>query len=722
MMSKTQLFLRPKGATGLDAIDWFLRDEFTTTRAAGSVDGTAAEPGPGTRATTNDVAAISGGNWNCTNAAANLFYSDKNVVAQNGTVLAGRASNTNNTAIFGFCRNPLFPQNSTIGLAFTSSVGNTTLNLRGNLAIIISDLYQAYTSTDIKYFAVVQYGGDILYLLILDDVWKLLYRYSGFGNAAMYPSVGRSGNITTALDFYRIPEGLYFFTDAIYDSFARADGALGSTETTGKEGQTITAKSWASAVGTFEVSSNKAQPTVLDGGLAVAIIVADSSDVYVEAALTRNGGNVGVVLRWSDENNHIKAYHDGTNVIMEEVVSGVPNTLITAAVAYSAGAEIKARVNGRTGYLFYNNTDVGSTTIIDATLIATGNGIYATDTLNTIDNYHLLPYSADGYESEFNTLAGVPGTILPDTESVFQGTSIMYGSIASSIEQTSFRGLVKNYFGLSRNFTRTGSDTWYALALLDDVFIYTYKLIFIDFYNDSNSAIGNASREAWIRRVWTHMPNCNVLGVLWPKISSPDGTFVDPETANADWKTFCDYYGIPYLDVHTALYNEVVIGGTPLTDFYDAGAYTHPTDGGHLFAYNLVQPQLNDLLNGTRQFGEGSTLPARMTALSDEFDNSPTVAINGKDYDSITGSWTVGVGGYIESSDVGATITFSGTFASFAIDDVSNGFPEVEIDIDGGGYAVEDEPRRATYCGNYGAHTITYRVLTTFRIDVFFGV
>ena len=43
------LLVSDGGRTGLDAITWLLRDEFTDTRAAGAVNGTPATPGPGTR-------------------------------------------------------------------------------------------------------------------------------------------------------------------------------------------------------------------------------------------------------------------------------------------------------------------------------------------------------------------------------------------------------------------------------------------------------------------------------------------------------------------------------------------------------------------------------------------------------------------------------------------------------------------------------------------------
>ncbi len=78
------------------------------------------------------------------------------------------------------------------------------------------------------------------------------------------------------------------------------------------------------------------------------------------------------------------AYHDGTNAKLDKLVAGTWTSVISAAAAYSAGATIRVERSGTSFSLYYNGTQVGSTSAINDLPALTQFGAFRTDTTVTV--------------------------------------------------------------------------------------------------------------------------------------------------------------------------------------------------------------------------------------------------------------------------------------------------------------------------------------------------
>lgn len=83
--------------------------------------------------------------------------------------------------------------------------------------------------------------------------WTLLYIHNSGNTATLYPTLI---GYDAVVDFDNIaaPDTTYLPTPSFYDTFNRADGAPSSTETTGPDGQTVTARTYS---GTGTIVSNQ---------------------------------------------------------------------------------------------------------------------------------------------------------------------------------------------------------------------------------------------------------------------------------------------------------------------------------------------------------------------------------------------------------------------------------------------------------------------------------
>jgi hypothetical protein len=78
-------------------------------------------------------------------------------------------------------------------------------------------------------------------------------------------------------------------------------------------------------------------------------------------------------------------------VRLDKYVAGTRTTVITGTVTYSAGAAIRVTKTGNNYSLYYNNSQVGSTTAItDAAIVSnTIHGIFSTYSGNTLDDFSI---------------------------------------------------------------------------------------------------------------------------------------------------------------------------------------------------------------------------------------------------------------------------------------------------------------------------------------------
>lgn len=265
-----------------------------------------------------------------------------------------------------------------------------------------------------------------------------------------------------------------------------------------------------------------------------------------------------------------------------------------------------------------------------------------------------------------------------------------------------------------------GHNSYSALVRLQagaDVFV-------IDHANDANNSNRDDRRalEALIRRVWAANPNTRIIIVgspVWNTVGVDDDANVDTpsnQTILEDIKALAEWYGIAYVD-YWQWCRSVVPDTYTLAQL--APDSVHPSS-------EIGYPNMALLLQAYLPTGgtpKPAPLPARLYDNGD-FENTPTVFL-GNQYDSRTGTWS-DAGTRTQSSEAGATITFSATCQSLGIlrtDGDANA--ELELSVDGsayrnvvlnqGGYFLEE---------GRGAHTLTIRVKTggNVRIEQFWAV
>jgi len=386
-------------------IRWLLRDEFSDTLAAGAVNGTPATPGPGTRVVvdTGNKVSISGGEYvfagtSVTPWADPRIYYDA-VVRVAGRLMVTRfivPTAVGDGAILGF-------RSATAGGAANMQAG---LYLTGTLWSWwgATGAQVGLFSADTYYVIVTVLRATGAYHFIRGGAftdWTLLWISSIGNTATLYPAFDHSNKAMRA-DRRRIPVETWLPTPAAFDSFSRADGALGSSEIWGPDNQIVTARVWNNRVGTTLVATGVAQASALVGGIAIATVNTGTVNAITSATLTRAGNEVGVVLRYVDADNYIRAIHDGTNCKLVKRVAAAETDVISAVAALGAGA-IRVIPDGTTFMLYLNNAQVGATSTINDAALQTGTeqGLYSTNLGNTQD---LLSIFARGSNGEYAAL------------------------------------------------------------------------------------------------------------------------------------------------------------------------------------------------------------------------------------------------------------------------------------------------------------------------------
>jgi hypothetical protein len=383
-------------AGGASGPTYLLYDSFTTDLAAGAVN-----------ATTSESPVATGGGVTRTVADANSKLSLSSgalVIITGGSAIGNpgiwyaQVTRTGGTALL---------VSITPGTTARTAFGwdNTqTGGLSDGFHFATSSTLQAYVSglgiavgvyTNTTYQAAVILRGTGTWHIIKGDAFtnaRLLW-VNDTNNGNFYPSIGiiSAAGEGVSADALRIPDPavatqLYVIVPLAYDTFTRANGALGNSETTGPDSQTVGALTWTAQIGTWAVATNVAAASALDPDLAIATVPTTSADAIVDINVTRTAGSAGGVARYADSSNYLRFSTDGTNALCEQVVAGTPTTLRTAAVTYGAGNTLRLMLNGTEGRLFYNNLAVGAVFTVPSSS-AGAHGLYTTNTGNSLDGF-----------------------------------------------------------------------------------------------------------------------------------------------------------------------------------------------------------------------------------------------------------------------------------------------------------------------------------------------
>lgn len=202
-----------------------------------------------------------------------------------------------------------------------------------------------------------------------------------------------------------------------------------------------------------------------------------------------------------------------------------------------------------------------------------------------------------------------------------------------------------------------------------------------------------------------------ILNPVWTALTNDQINTPSNLAALTEQLAICEHYGITYID-GWQIAKDYVNGGGDLTDIFTD--VNHWTVAGHTLVSNALLPYLPT----------GGTIPTPSSyynANAADMEESPVVTV-GTGNDSTTGTWAT-AGTSVSSTDVGATITFSGTFRKFGIYNASINYPTCTAVIDGG----DPIPNFYAYPNGYdigtrGAHTVVLTVTSELEIDEFWAI
>lgn len=381
---------------------FILRDEFFDTCAAGAINGTTATDGA-VRTVTDSASKMSVANGHLTNVLGvvngdpRISYPIQSKVR--GKTLISAHQTTGVSAWYVAWDADL------AGLPNYGLVTNgTSLVVNRNSGVTFT--VGTYVANTLIYFASVLRTTGVLNFVKgggnYPD-WTLVYSNPLSTGASLYPSAVNGGTTLSAkTHFIRIPSKLFLFSPITADSFVRANGALGTSDGVGTDTGEVasTLPAWTVPLGTFAISTNDAASTVLSGGVAYAYLPCTCPDVYVEVPLIRTAGSAGILLRYTDANNYIKVIHNGTQVIVTEVVGGTPNVLQTTTSTYASNGILHVALRGNKLRVYYNTGGVGGEV---TTALTTGNnfGLYSETTTAL---FHTFTCWGVGMNGEYSTL------------------------------------------------------------------------------------------------------------------------------------------------------------------------------------------------------------------------------------------------------------------------------------------------------------------------------
>lgn len=408
----------------LSPIVYLLRDEFTTPQAAGAVNGTPAEPGIATRNAidTESKLSITGNAASFAGGKAIPVWGDPHLDETPAIVRAV------GTIIIQAFTPSAINQLLAVGLKDLNG-GNwwgVSTDASGNLIVLDNagvggaNVAVAVYGIGAYQVAVVPRANGAWYFIKGGSfvTWTMLYPGTS-GSTTPLALCAESNNAVFSTTSWKVPQGRTYIPQVLAsDSFNRANGALSGSLTDGDgtpEGAGVTGGSglsWTNQAGTWVITTNKANPSTLSGGLAVATLNTDSPDGVYEMTPSTTGAAVGFVLNWVDSSNYIRVTITTAVIDIRKFVGGVQTVILNTAITYSAGARLIATVDGTIYRIYYNGVNFGGDkTIADAVLRAsTIHGLFANGTGSAIntDSIAIWPRANHNALAAYNSSISQP--------------------------------------------------------------------------------------------------------------------------------------------------------------------------------------------------------------------------------------------------------------------------------------------------------------------------
>lgn len=432
-----------------EQLHYLLRDVFATTRAAGAVNGTPADP--------------LGGLWSGTrlvNDVGGMISIDANGLA----VAGGNGSNYANTRLYA---SPTFARVPGLGLLCKVNVGadaNTAILgwADGTLSHIsgfnIGNGFSGGSTGSLPY-KVVPYptvAGDLDFGVIVRTIGSFyFYRDIGKHMALVLVDTVQTAspvqpgmyNFNKAFHLrkweveraYYLPSPLVsdgFGTDGISDGLGHAEGIAGGVGAGGS------GRVWTADYGTFAATDGKLTCTALASGRGMATVDVDNPNMVIIAKIGWVAGEAGIVIRKTSLvgfDDYIKVFYDGTRYWLQEISQNTTalNRDIFTLVAGDGIVQINL-YNDKISWYFPGgqgggvrlNAQIANGELMSGTKV----GFWTTDIQNTLDDLVVYPSGANGeYEFLANELGDYDATWMAGVTFVlFDGDSHSSNNLATS--------------------------------------------------------------------------------------------------------------------------------------------------------------------------------------------------------------------------------------------------------------------------------------------------
>ncbi len=313
----------------ISGITYILYDQFTTDRAAGAVNGTAADVG-GTRKVvdTNSKLSISSSRLSFATGGSvlgnpGLWYSS--LTRASGKILIGSITQSDGSAVPGYFGFDTDQSSYPLENSFMVSNFNGITYINPMSGGSTGPSLAIYSGLTCQYAVILRSSGA--YYFIKGGTftnWTFLWSSTTPSTSTLYPAIVGDTTVVQTADNIRIPTSTWLPTSLAYDTFTRADGAIGNSETTGPDGQTTPALAWTG--GAISTNKNVITPSL---GSEIAL-TPDFEGTYV-AGLSPNWMLYGTPT--AAEENTIK--HGGS--ASQKVTTTALSNGVSQAVAKTTG-------------------------------------------------------------------------------------------------------------------------------------------------------------------------------------------------------------------------------------------------------------------------------------------------------------------------------------------------------------------------------------------------